>query len=188
MKLYLIRHAESKANVASDLDNPTYYFDARITKRGVKQAQKLKKQIQNIPFDGYFSSPLTRTLETFSILFPDNQPFIDPQLREHLFHSCDIGRQPKYLKKEFKKFNFDHLKEYWWNNDIPINENKIVQENLNKTKIRLKSFLLSIKNLKFTNVVVISHGTFLKQITGYMMDNCELYKCDFKTIYERFFD
>ena len=31
MKLYLIRHAESEANAASDLDNPTYYYDARIT-------------------------------------------------------------------------------------------------------------------------------------------------------------
>ena len=32
-KIYLIRHAESEANVAMDLDNPTYYYDAKITKR-----------------------------------------------------------------------------------------------------------------------------------------------------------
>ena len=44
MKLYLIRHAESEANAASDLDNPTYYYDARITQRGVEQAKKLNNR------------------------------------------------------------------------------------------------------------------------------------------------
>ena len=46
MKLYLIRHAESEANAASDLDNPTYYYDARITQRGVEQAKKLNNRIK----------------------------------------------------------------------------------------------------------------------------------------------
>jgi hypothetical protein len=27
-KVYLIRHAQSEANIASDLDNPKYYYDA----------------------------------------------------------------------------------------------------------------------------------------------------------------
>ena len=48
MKLYLIRHAESEANAASDLDNPTYYYDARITQRGVEQAKKLNNRIKNL--------------------------------------------------------------------------------------------------------------------------------------------
>ena len=32
MKLYLIRHAESEANAASDLDNPTYYMMQELLK------------------------------------------------------------------------------------------------------------------------------------------------------------
>ena len=99
MKLYLIRHAESEANAASDLDNPTYYYDARITQRGVEQAKKLNNRIKNLKFDNYFCSPLTRTLETFSIVFPSNKPVIEPLIREHLYHSCDVGRQPKKIKK-----------------------------------------------------------------------------------------
>ena len=51
MKLYLIRHAESEANAAADLDNPTYYYDARITQRGKEQALKLSKKINNLSFD-----------------------------------------------------------------------------------------------------------------------------------------
>ena len=41
-KIYLIRHAESEANAAVDLDNPTYYYDAKITKRGENQALKAR--------------------------------------------------------------------------------------------------------------------------------------------------
>ena len=55
MKLCVIRHAESLANAASDLDNPTYYYDAKITERGVMQAKKLHHKIKDLSFDKYFS-------------------------------------------------------------------------------------------------------------------------------------
>ena len=42
-KVYLIRHAQSEANIAADLDNPKYYYDAPITKLGEKQALNTKK-------------------------------------------------------------------------------------------------------------------------------------------------
>ena len=70
-KIYLIRHAESEANASVDLDNPTYYYDAKITKRGEGQALKARSVLENINFDTFICSPLTRTLQTFSIIFPD---------------------------------------------------------------------------------------------------------------------
>ena len=187
MKLYLIRHAESEANAASDLDNPTYYYDARITQRGVEQAKKLNNRIKNLKFDKYFCSPLTRTLETFSIVFPSKKPVIEPLIREHLYHSCDVGRQPKKLKKEFNDFDFNNLNDFWWNNNKPINEKKIIQESHNDIKIRFKSFLLSIKKLNLQKIVLVSHGTFLSQITEYMLDNCEVYDCEYNDVYEKLF-
>ena len=139
-KIYLIRHAESEANAAIDLDNPTYYYDARITKRGERQALKTSKILDNINFDTFICSPLTRTLQTFSIIFPDKKPIIEPLIREHLFHSCDVGRQPNELKKEFLFFDFSNLNKYWWSNNKPINEKKIVKENYNDIKNRLDKF------------------------------------------------
>ena len=47
-KIYLIRHAQSEANIAADLDNPTYYYDAPITKVGKKQALNAKEQLTGI--------------------------------------------------------------------------------------------------------------------------------------------
>ena len=172
-KIYLIRHAESEANAAVDLDNPTYYYDARITKKGEEQALKTRTKLNNIKFDTYICSPLTRTLQTFSLIFPNKIPMIEPLIREHLFHSCDVGRQPETLKKEFKLFNFSNLNKYWWNNNKPINEKKIVKENHNDIKKRLDKFKLWLNDNESKTIALVSHGTFLSQITGYMLENCE---------------
>ena len=174
-KIYLIRHAESEANAAVDLDNPTYYYDARITKRGESQALKAKNVLENIHFDTYICSPLTRTLQTFSIIFPDKKPVIEPLIREHLFHSCDVGRQPSSLKKDFTSFDFSNLNDFWWNNNKTINEKKIVKENFNNIKNRLDKFKLWLNKSNSNTIALVSHGTFLSQITGYMLENCEHY-------------
>ena len=172
-RIYLIRHAESEANAAADLDNPTYYYDARITEKGKEQALKTSINLKNITFDTYICSPLTRTMETFSLIFPDKKPILQPFIREHLFHSCDVGRQPENLKKEFPQFDFSNLNKYWWNNNIPINEKKIVKENFNDIKIRLDKFKKWLDDNDSTTIALVSHGTFLSQITGYMLENCE---------------
>ena len=174
-KIYLIRHAESEANAAVDLDNPTYYYDAKITKRGESQALKAKNVFENINFDTFICSPLTRTLQTFSIIFPDKKPIIEPLIREHLFHSCDVGRQPDNLKKDFKSFDFSNLNDFWWNNNKPINEKKIVKENFNDIKNRLEKFKSWLSKNNSNTIALVSHGTFLSQITGYMLENCEHY-------------
>ena len=141
-KIYVIRHAESEANAAVDLDNPTYYYDAKITKRGEDQALKARSVLENVHFDTFICSPLTRTLQTFSLIFPYKKPVIEPLIREHLFHSCDVGRQPNDLKKDFKSFDFSNLNKFWWNNNKQINEKKIVKENFNDIKNRLDKFKL----------------------------------------------
>ena len=172
-KIYLIRHAESEANAAIDLDNPKYYYDARITKKGEDQARKASLRLKNIDFDIFICSPLTRTLQTFSIIFPNQKPIIMSIIREHLYHSCDVGRQPLLLKKEFPKFNFNLLNNYWWNNDKKINLKKIKQETRYDIKIRLDNFKKWINLQNNKKIAVVSHGTFLSQITDRMLDNCE---------------
>ena len=174
-KVYLIRHAESEANAAMDLDNPTYYYDAKITEKGKEQAIKARESLKKIQFDRYICSPLTRTMQTFSIIFPDKKPLLEPLIREQLYHSCDVGRQPNILKKEFPEFDFSNLNKYWWNNDKPINEKKIVKENFNDIKIRLDKFKLWLNTNDSSTIALVSHGTFLSQITGFFLENCEHY-------------
>jgi len=174
-KIYVIRHAESEANAAMDLDNPTYYYDAKITVKGEEQAIKAREDLKKIQFDTYICSPLTRTMQTFSIIFPGKKPLLQPLIREQLYQSCDVGRQPNILKKEFPEFDFSNLNKYWWNNDETINEKKIVKENFNDIKIRLDKFKLWLNTNDSSTIALVSHGTFLSQITGFFLENCEHY-------------
>jgi broad specificity phosphatase PhoE len=171
-EIHLIRHAESEANAAIDVDNPTNYFDAKITKKGKLQAQVKHEEYRDINFDAYFCSPLTRALETFTIIFPEKKPIITDSIREHLYHSCDVGRQPKLLKKEFPNFDFDNLSDYWWNNNIIIDEKEIKRETYDHIKKRLLDFINIIDKQDHKKIALVSHGTFLTQITGEMLENC----------------
>ena len=84
-EVYLIRHGQSEANVALDLDNPNFYYDAKLTSLGKKQAQDTQKKLKNIDFDLMLCSPLTRALQTFSLIFPNlsHEAVILPFVREH---------------------------------------------------------------------------------------------------------
>ena len=179
-KIYLIRHAESEANAAIDPDSTTKYFDARITSKGEQQAQNKHLELKDVEFDLYVCSPLTRTMETFSIIFPNIKPILVDCIREHSFHSCDVGRQPLELKKDFPNFDFSDLKDYWWNNNEVIDEKQIIKETHLDTEVRFDKFKYWLSSRNEKNIAVVSHGMFLSQITGEMLDNCGHYVWRYK--------
>ena len=174
-KIYLIRHAQSEANAATDLDNPTFYYDAKITHLGRNQTLKTRNAIKNVNFDLMLVSPLTRTLQTFLLIFPEPKvnTIVFPLIREHLDHSCDVGRQPKILKKEFPQFDFSKLKNFWWNNNIPIDESKITKELIEDLDMRVAEFRQWIHHREEQTIAVVSHGTFISRIINEHLDNCE---------------
>lgn len=174
-EIYLIRHAQSEANAALDLDDPTFYYDAKITQHGREQALIAKEKLKTIDFELMICSPLTRTLQTFSLIFPKPIPntIILPFVREHLVHSCDVGRQPSILKKEFPHFNFNNVKNYWWNNNIAIDEKAINLESIKDLDLRVDNFKNWIEGRPEKKIALVSHGTFISRFINYQLDNCE---------------
>ena len=173
--IYLIRHGQSEANVALDLDNPNFYYDAELTSLGKKQAQNAQKKLENIDFDLMLCSPLTRALQTFSLIFPNlvQDALILPFVREHSLCSSEVGRQPAILKKEFPNFNFNNLKNFWWNNDISIDEKKIIVESMEDLDRRVLIFKKWIQKRPEKKIALIGHGTFISRIINYLLNNCE---------------
>ena len=174
-EVYLIRHGESEANVALDLDNPNFYYDAKLTSYGKKQAQDTQKKLKNVDFDLVLCSPLTRALQTFSLIFPNlpQEAVLLPFVREHSLCSSEVGRQPSILAKEFPDFNFDNLKDFWWNNNIHIDKKKIIfesMEDLDKRVLILKEW---INKRPEKRIALVSHGTFISRIINYLLNNCE---------------
>lgn len=61
-KIYLVRHAESLANVQGIYQGQTY--DTDLSERGALQAQALAKFFQSISISQIIASPLKRTMQT----------------------------------------------------------------------------------------------------------------------------
>jgi len=59
-KIWLLRHAESKAQTEEE-----YGFDTGLSEAGEKQADRLKHVFNNLNFDKIYLSPLKRARETF---------------------------------------------------------------------------------------------------------------------------
>ena len=60
MKICLIRHAESEANAASDLDNPTYYYDANACNDPA--IREMQKELYSRLIKPFFLPVLTLSL------------------------------------------------------------------------------------------------------------------------------
>lgn len=175
-KVYLIRHGQTEANAANNYsDSSKTYFDTVLTNLGREQALNTKMKLKNIDFDLAICSPLTRTLHTFSIVFPQlvSKSIVMPLVRERLEHSSDVGRQPEYLVNEFPNFDFSKINNYWWNNDCPIDEKTVNLESIKDLDLRVSKFISWIKNRDEQTIAVISHGTYISRIINIFLDNCE---------------
>lgn len=77
-KIWLIRHAESKAQTGEEQS-----LDASLSSTGLKQAKRLKKILAEIAFDKIYVSPLKRARQTFEHSgVPMQKVFFDSRLVE----------------------------------------------------------------------------------------------------------
>ena len=96
-KLYLIRHGETEQNKTGVLMGST---DTPLNAHGREQAALLGARINALQVDSIFSSPLSRAVETASLVFGEEATIItDSSLREFHFgewegmHFSEIAKQ-----------------------------------------------------------------------------------------------
>jgi len=79
MKLYLIRHGESEANVKKCHCG---WAQVNLTAKGVEEAKGIRPLLQGIAFDRIETSDLIRAKQTAEIAMPDCKYTENPLLRE----------------------------------------------------------------------------------------------------------
>lgn len=157
MKLYFIRHGESKYNALKLHQNATVDLSAF----GKKQAQSVARRFEKIPIDLILSSPMTRAYETAKKIqkVTEKDLKITEFLREvkkpSLFEGKSIS-DPKLeqTKEQIKKHFTDPV---WHHSD---------EENFSDLKDRAAEFLKHILTYKKDRVAVVTHGDFLRIIIG----------------------
>ena len=179
MTIYLIRHAQSSFNAVYDANKPDpMIFDAPITELGKTQAQRAHSLVKQLDLKTVIVSPFTRTLQTAQLIFGNRLPFqVNSEVREQLCNSCDVGSPPHVLARAYPYLDFDHLNDCWWHDGekdyrgIAVEPEKVLQE-------RAGRFVDFLKNENIHSTAIVSHGNFIRALTGIQPKNCEVLEFD----------
>ena len=167
--VYFIRHGEAEHNVNNDLTlkNP------KLTHNGITQCNKMKKFYDNKPIDIIIVSPLYRTLQTASLLFPNKKIIAYEEIRESIHNPCDYRESVSDIKDTFGSIDFTGIENIDPFKDLPLKET--LQHKLDRCKAMEKY----IKSLPYDNIAIVSHRSFIKHYMLYFhnkdifLDNCK---------------
>lgn len=178
MKLILVRHGQTDANV----ENVFSCDDAQLTAKGIEQAKeagkKLKKDGEKI--DMIFCSPLDRCVKTLENILGE-YPVDAPIFMSKLIMERDFG--------EYSGTEADLVDESELNEDNKLNREMGVESLVNLLK-RVNLFLEDLKlEDENSTVLVVSHEwvirTMIAKITGKKFDEITVDNASI-TIFEEF--
>jgi len=147
MRLYLIRHAQSEANIGdfhSDIDTP-------LTGIGKEQAERTGKFFRDKKVDIILSSDALRAIDTTKIIskYVDSKIIYLHSLRE-IDHGIYAGKKRTDAEKQRILSGEDKI------DFRPLNG-----ENFIDLYQRAKTFISYLKEINSENVVCVSHGGFI---------------------------
>lgn len=156
MKLYIIRHGESEANLHR------YYAgqsDAKLTPLGIEQAKAIAPLLADIPFDRVYSSDLSRALDTQSYALPGWTAERTPLLREY-----DVGSVTgKSIEETIR---------YYAEKGIAFPQfNELGGENAEMVRTRLRKFLAKLEADPCENVAAFAHGGLMLTMAQIVLGN-----------------
>lgn len=150
MKIYLVRHGQVNHNLYKKYNRE----DEDLNETGIKQAEKLRKNIEKISYDIIISSPLLRARHTANIINCGNKEIIiDERLKE---------RDPGSLSGQ--SIEVTDREEYWnYYSKIQYGTSENMVEFFNKVKL----FLDELKGKKYKEVLIVAHSGVSKAFYGY---------------------
>lgn len=160
MRLYLVRHGETKDNAERRYQNK----DSSLSILGKKQATILAKHLQNIDIDCIYCSPqkrakktgiiinktLNKQIEFTSLLSEFKRP---TELEGKLKDDLEIKKLSQMLKDNFHNPSWKHSDE----------------ETFCDIRKRALHFVEMIKSSQKENVLVVSHNLFISAIVSVLM-------------------
>jgi broad specificity phosphatase PhoE len=180
-QIHLVRHAESIHNTTKDFS----LLDPPLTPLGHQQAEELGHKF---PHSSRISiiivSPLRRAIETVLSAFPhvlDKQYFdprsnlgvtggaklfLDADFQERSDLPCDTG-SPNDIERDFPRLDTSTLSEGWQIKEgLYSTDDAAVEERAKRARQRLKELSEEVKLSQKNDIVVVTHGVFMKFLSG----------------------
>lgn len=172
--IHLVRHAEGTHNVEKNYRS-VENTDAPLTKFGINQcltfSEEIARKLNNI--ECIITSPMTRAIQTAQFCFDEQinnekVPFIAcEEWRETVNYLCDARRETSYLREEFPKVDFEHIKheaDPIWAHYQAIHGSQDdfdkLRElaDLNSLKVRCRAALDFIVKREEKEIAIVSHS------------------------------
>ena len=177
MKLYLIRHGQTTANLAMVFSGQ---HDFMLTDLGREQAKSIRPILEKIPFDRVYSSDLTRAVETQQLALPNARDVI----RTSAVREVDVGHIAGLPYQEVAE---RYGTSYRRNRDYAA----FGGENPQMMDARIQGFLDEIKDLDCERIAVFAHNGVLSSVLRLVVeaeinrsavtsDNCAIHIFEYK--------
>ena len=194
-KVYVLRHAVSQHNEwrmnkifkpALWLQHDSGIIDAKLSEKGIKQAEGLRLEMDKIKFDLVVTSPLTRTLQTMKLALGDRKvrTVVTPIVRERVDRLSDTGKELSELQNRYKEFEFKHFDTNWKSYENSLG---FVPETKESLIARVDLFREYLKTQEFESMLLVSHGNFIKHLLKWriMLPNAYYLSFDKSSIINR---
>ena len=148
MKLYMIRHGQSTANLKRELSTPS----TPLTEAGMQDARRAGKILSGYRFDRVFVSPYLRARETQAIALPGVDGEIMPLIREF-----DCGRIEGEKYADVLDQYGDAFREILEVDDF----RSFGGENYEDVRERVRAFMAFAESLNCEKIAAFSHAGYI---------------------------
>ncbi|MBJ9334659.1 adenosylcobalamin/alpha-ribazole phosphatase [Citrobacter portucalensis] len=161
MRLWLVRHGETEANVAGLYSG---HAPTPLTERGIAQAQTLGTLLRNVPVDNVLCSELERARHTTQLILGDREVPVRnmPELNEMFFGDWEMRHHRDLAREDAENYTV------WcndWQNATPTNG-----EGFHAFSQRVERFIAQLADYKTCqNLLVVSHQGVLSVLIARLL-------------------
>ncbi|MGA4521440.1 adenosylcobalamin/alpha-ribazole phosphatase [Citrobacter portucalensis] len=161
MRLWLVRHGETEANVAGLYSG---HAPTPLTERGIAQAQTLGTLLRNVPVDNVLCSELERARHTTQLILGDREVPVRnmPELNEMFFGDWEMRHHRDLAREDAENYAV------WcndWQNATPTNG-----EGFHAFSQRVERFIAQLADYKTCqNLLVVSHQGVLSVLIARLL-------------------
>lgn len=167
MKIYIIRHGETSANVAGVFQGR---LDTELLQSGIDLARSVGQALSDVRFDAAFASPLSRSQATARAVLDASGNFTVPVAIDERLYEISVGDcEGKHFRPGECEVDEQYLHGYF---DDPLGFDGFPGgESTSEVCDRTQDFLVELAEMQYENVLVSTHGFALRAMLNMLYDD-----------------
>lgn len=151
MVIYVVRHGMTQANLEKRYLG---HKDEPLLPEKIDDLYVLKQELEKVSFEAFFSSDLTRCLQTLCYLYPDRPICVDSRLRELSFGEWE--------RSSHEELQHELSYQKWisnWKSTAPPKG-----ERFTDFQERIQTFMDELLQTSLQTVLILTHGGVIRSL------------------------